>query len=288
MENQRLYPTEFGTGQGSIISPTLALMTLSGLEHKLKKGTRVRKDKVHFISYADDFVITGESKEVLEGKVIPIVTDFLKEVGLELSQEKSKITHIDEGFDFLGFNIRKYSNGKLLIKPAKENIKDFLQKTRHIIKAHRGVKTEELINMLNPKITGWSNYYRHFVSSKTFSYIDHEIFKALNRWAIRRHPRKSKLWIRRKYYKQRCLSNWNFHAMIKDKDDNHVPLYLKKATETSIRRHIKIRGRATPYNLEFKDYFKNRESTNNTRKAKGSGFKLKEELPGDYVTLLRA
>jgi RNA-directed DNA polymerase len=116
MEKQRLYPTDLGTGQGSIISPTLAVMALSGIERKLRSSRKRERDKekINFISYADDFVITGNSPELLTEKVIPIVIESLKEVGLELSQEKSKITHIDKGFNFLGFNVRKY-RGTLLL-----------------------------------------------------------------------------------------------------------------------------------------------------------------------------
>ena len=110
MEKQRLYPTDLGTGQGSIISHTLAIMALSGIEQKLRSSRKRERDKekINFISYADDFVITGKSLGLLTEKVIPIVIESLKEVGRELSQEKSKKTHIDKGFNFLGFNVRKY------------------------------------------------------------------------------------------------------------------------------------------------------------------------------------
>ena len=169
MEKQRLHPTELGTGQGSIISPTLALMTLSGLEDKVRStNSKVRdKEKINFISFADDFIVTGRSPELLEEKVIPILTEFLKKVGLELSQEKSKITHIEDGFNFLGFNIRKYKE-TLLIKPSKENIKEFLTDIRTTIKGNYAAQTENLINLLNPKIRGWSNYFRSSVSSEIF------------------------------------------------------------------------------------------------------------------------
>lgn len=266
MEKQRLYPTELGTGQGSIISPTLALMALSGIEQKIRSSNiRMRaKEKINFISYADDFVITGSSPEVLKEKVIPIVTEFLAERGLELSQEKSKITHIDEGFNFLGFNVRKYK-GKLLIKPAKENIKVFLKDIRSKIKDNYSAKTEDLINLLNPKIRGWANYFRNAVSSRAFSYVDYMVYTILKSWILRRHPNKSKSWTTKKYYIRRGLNNWNFHAIVKDKKGNKIPLYLYKASETSIRRHIKIRSEVSPFNPKFKDYFKHRDKTDNIR-----------------------
>lgn len=286
MEDQRLYTTEFGTGQGSVTSPTIALMALSGIEQKLKRSIE-RKDKVHYVSYADDFVITGKSPEVLKEKVMPIVIDALKEVGLELSNQKSKITNISQGFDFLGYNVRKYKE-KLLIKPAKANIKTFLAEIRAAVKSNYGAKTENLISLLNPKILGWTSYFRSSVAKKVFSYIDAQIYKVLNQWTLRRHPNKRKSWIARKYFTRKDLSNWRFHAMIKDKKGNKIPLYLKRASETPIRRHIKIRSNAHPYNPEFKDYFKNRDNMNKIRKVSGTGFKLREELLGNDVALLSA
>jgi RNA-directed DNA polymerase len=130
------YHTEEGTPQGGIISPTLMLLTLSGLEQRVKQAAPRKADKINFISYADDFVITGDSKELLENKIKPLVKEFLKERGLELSEEKTLITHISDGFDFLGFNIRKYKE-KLLVKPAKPNVLSFVSKIKEIIKKHQ-------------------------------------------------------------------------------------------------------------------------------------------------------
>ncbi len=285
MEKQRLYPINTGTGQGSIISPTLAVMALSGIEQKVRSSKkRVRdKEKINFISYADDFVITASSPELLKEKVIPIVTECLQEVGLELSREKSKISHIDDGFNFLGFNVRKYQ-GVLLIKPAKENVKTFLAEIRSTIKANYPTKTENLIYLLNPKIRGWANYFRGSVSSKAYSYVDEMIYRMLKAWMLRRHPNKSKSWINRKYFKRRGFSNWNFYAKVKDKKGDQTPLYLYKAVETPIRRHIKIRAAAHPYNPEFNEYFKFRESTSKIRiKNKNPDFLLDYKLLGDNV-----
>lgn len=164
-----------GTPQGGTISPVLMNMTLDGLERVLKERLPTRKmrngkthfNKMNFIRYADDFIITGETPEFLRNDVLPIVKEFLKERGLELSPEKTVITHIDEGFDFLGQNVRKY-NGKLLIKPSKTAIKSFLIKVRNIIKGNKGTSQELLIRKLNPVIRGWVNYHRYVVSSETF------------------------------------------------------------------------------------------------------------------------
>ena len=120
IEDGKLYPTGRGVAQGGSISPTLLVVTLSGLEAAVKAVVR-QKDKVNVCVYADDFIITGATPEILEKKVKPVVVSFLEERGLTLSEEKTKITHINDGFDFLGMNIRKY-NGKCIIKPAKSGV----------------------------------------------------------------------------------------------------------------------------------------------------------------------
>ena len=253
IDKKKYYPTERGTPQGGLISPTLLNVTLSGLEAAVKAATK-HKDKVHVCIYADDFIITGVTKEVLENKVKPVVEGFLSERGLTLSQEKTKITHIDEGFEFLGMNVRKY-HGKLIIKPAKSNIKRFLANIREIIKCNKTIKTKNLIKLLNPKICGWTNYYRHVCSKKTFNYVDYEIFKAIWRWSVRRHPNKGKIWVKRKYFRQDKLRNWAFSTKVKDKHGNIVDVDLVEAKKTPIKRHIKIRASATPYDTAYHAYF---------------------------------
>ena len=173
VETGKLFPTEEGAPQGGTISPTLMNMTLDGLERVLhdrlptrtKVNGRIHFNKLNFVRYADDFIITGESPEFLKYKVLPIVREFLTERGLQLSEEKTLITHISDGFDFLGKNIRKY-NGKLLIKPSKASVKAFLSKVRDIIKSNKSAKQEMLIRRLNPVIRGWVNNQRYVVSSE--------------------------------------------------------------------------------------------------------------------------
>jgi len=253
VDNKKLFPTTSGTPQGGIASPTLLNVTLSGLEMAVKSAVRT-SDKVNVVIYADDFVITGATKEVLERVVKPVVEAFLSERGLRLSQEKTTITHINDGFDFLGMNIRKY-NGKLIIKPAKSNVKRFLANIRDIIKSNKTAKTENIIYLLNPKIRGWANYYRHVCSKETFNYVDHQIFEALWRWAVRRHPNKGKRWIKRKYYCQHKMCNWNFSCKVKDKRGKLVDLHLARASTVPIVRHIKVKAEATPYDRAYHDYY---------------------------------
>lgn len=184
MESGKLNPTDAGTPQGGIISPVLANLALDGLEavlhsHFGKKNTKASyKTKVNYVRYADDFIITGISKESLENEVKPLVEAFMAERGLTLSPEKTVITHIDEGFDFLGQNLRKYE-GKLLIKPSQKNLRNLLQKVKSIVTGNKTVTASTLISLLNPVLRGWANYHRHVVAKETFNYVDYRVWKML-------------------------------------------------------------------------------------------------------------
>ncbi|HHF0523304.1 MULTISPECIES: group II intron reverse transcriptase/maturase [Legionella] len=269
--------TELGTPQGGIISPTLAVMALSGLESTLintgeTQRTRQKK-KINMISYADDFIVTASSEQLLRDEVIPSLETALKKVGLELSREKTKITQIQTGFDFLGFNIRKYPNGKLQIKPSKASISAFIKDIKNCITKCAVLPTEQLIHLLNQKIIGWTNYYRSVVSSKVFSAIDHEIFMALKLCMYRKHPNKGRWWIMRKYFTTVGGDQWRFYCTVKDKSGNKKPLYLKQASETLIRRHKKIKADATPFDPRFKDYFEQRFKEQNNRYIRANSSK---------------
>lgn len=190
-------------------------------------------------------------------KVKPAVVAFLKERSLELSEEKTRITHIDDGFDFLGFNVRKYA-GKLLIKPSKGAIKSFLEGIREIIKANVATKTEHLIRQLNRKLRGWANYFRHVVAKKTFNYVDDRTYRALIVWIKRRHPNKSARWKRQRYFRSEGRRNWVFFASVRDASGKITYLDLFRASSVPIVRHIKIQAQATPYDPAFTDYFARR------------------------------
>lgn len=259
IDNGALHQTELGTPQGGLASPTLLVLMLSGLEQAVLAAINRRTDKVNLSIYADDFIITGSSKEVLETKVKPLVESFLQERGLELSQEKTKITHIDEGFDFLGANVRKYG-GKCIIKPSKKSVKSFLTNIRETIKSNPTAKTENLIHLLNPKIRGWANHFRYSCAKKTFSYIDHQVYIALWCWACRRHAGKSASWIKRKYFRSQGLRNWIFFAKSEKSSNKNMYVDLFAASSVAIKRHVKIKAEATPYDPRFIDYFKKRQS----------------------------
>jgi len=264
VENRSLFPTEAGTPQGGIISPTLANITLDGLEkllaehfprEKWKDGKRWTP-KVNLVRYADDFIITGDSKELLENEVRPLVEQFLKERGLTLSADKTRITHINEGFDFLGQNLRKY-DGKPLVKPSKKNTHAFLEKVREIIDTNKSISQTLLIGLLNPVIRGWANYHRHCAAKETFDRMDHEIWRALWQWARRRHPKKSRDWVKKRCFPPLRNRAWTFATKTGHQTPEGKPIWtrLVYAGETKIRRHIKIRKVANPFDPQWKSYF---------------------------------
>jgi RNA-directed DNA polymerase len=279
MEKHVLHETTDGTPQGGIISPALANCALDGLERLLREkypaGKRLKslggeKPCVNLVRYADDFVITSKSKELLEGEIKPLVEHFLQERGLELSPKKTVITHVEHGFDFLGQNVRRYPNGKLLIKPSKKNVKTFLDGIRRTIKAAHGVSAADLIDQLNPKIRGWANYHRHVVSKRTFGRVDHSIFSSLWKWARRRHPNKSPRWFKPKYFAQRGNRDWSFFGETCDDEGQTNKVWLHYAKSTPIKRHVKVKGEANPYDPTYETYFEEREGAHMLETFRGT------------------
>jgi RNA-directed DNA polymerase len=267
IEKKVLHPTEAGSPQGGPISPVLANLTLDGLEAKLRQHFPFARDngtggyklkyKVKLVRFADDFIITGNSKELLENEVKPLVEQFMGERGLILSEEKTRITHIDEGFDFLGQNIRKYK-GKLIIKPAKKNRANFLRKIRELIKTNQQIAAGKLIVQLNPRIRGWANFHQHVVSSEIFKQVDRAVFQTLWRWVKRRHPGKGGKWLRKRYFKTVGNRNWVFFGSIIEKNGQHREVQLFSAASVPIKRHIKVQEQANPYDPKWEVYFERR------------------------------
>lgn len=229
-------------------------MTLDGLEQEM---TLFRGRKVNFVRYADDFIVTGDSKELLEQEVKPVIIRFLKERGLTLSEEKTKVTHIEEGFDFLGQNVHKY-NGKLLIKPSKKNVKNFLENVRKVLKKHISAKQKEVIGMLNPMIRGWANYHRHIVAKEIFKWVDYQIWKKLWQWCKRRHPNKGRWWIKTRYFHSIGSRNWVFAEKAQKANGKSGFMELYLAANTPIQRHVKIKSEACPYDTACEPYFEKR------------------------------
>jgi RNA-directed DNA polymerase len=205
--------------------------------------------------------LTGSSKELLEHEVKPLVEQFMRERGLELSTEKTIITHIEHGFDFLGQTVRKYRRGKhtqFFITPSKKNVKAFLRKIRKRIKESRDLTAGELIADLNPMIRGWALYHRHVVSKAIFHAVDHAIFQAIWKWARRRHRRKPRRWIKEKYFPDTGPNRWVFTGVLKSKEGQVKVVRLLATSSIRIERHTKIRAEANPYDPAWETYFEKR------------------------------
>ncbi|UUX93011.1 group II intron reverse transcriptase/maturase [Methanoplanus endosymbiosus] len=240
-----LFPTDKGTPQGGIVSPILANMTLDGIEHILDE--QFQNMKVHFIRYADDFLVTAPTEEIAK-EAKEIIKEFLAIRGLELSEEKTLITHINNGFDFLGYNFRKYK-GKLLIKPSEKSIKSITDKIRTKVKKARAWSQEELIKVLNPTIRGWVNYHRHNAAKETFQKLDHYLWTVTWKWGKRRHTNKGRKWVASKYWHVEGKRKWVFKT-----EENT----LIQFSEAPIRRHSYPKLNANPY-LDRKYFLKRKD-----------------------------
>jgi RNA-directed DNA polymerase len=244
--------TETGTPQGGVCSPLLANIGLHGLEIFIKSTN----SKFGVVRYADDFIVTAQDKGSLENAQIQI-QQWLSERGLNLSTEKTLITSMEDGFDFLGFNHRHY-NGKLLIKPSKKKVLDFCKRLGKEIKAINGYEQELVIRRLNPILRGFANYYKGVVSKETFSYISSRLWRYLWCWAKRRHPNKSKKWIRKRYFKTINGNKWTFATTISDRRGKEKDLILYPIAYTPIDRHVKVKGEASPDDPSLKEYWEKR------------------------------
>ena len=243
-----LFPTEEGTPQGGVISPILANMTLDGMQKALEDRFHTNRlgkvdlrfknaNKVNFIRYADDFIVTAATEEIaIEAK--EILKGFLATRGLELSEEKTVVTHIDEGFDFLGWTFRKFK-GKLIIKPSKKSVKAIVAKLSETINERgKAWNQDVLIMKLNEQIRGWTNYHQSVSASEAFSHLDYVLYELLWHWAKRRHPKKGKWWISTKYWHRKDNRSWVFSS---GKNE------LIRVDHTAIVRHRKVSVKMNPY-----------------------------------------
>ena len=266
IDKSALHPTRTGTPQGGVASPVLANMALDGLQAALRERFPLRnttaRNLVHLVRYADDFIITGDSKEILEQEVRPLVEQFLRVRGLSLSPLKTVVTHVEEGFDFLGQTVRR-QNDKLLTKPSKKSLKRFLSNVRETIRRLANAPAGVLVRVLNRMIKGWANYHRHGVSSETFRFVDHAIWQTLWRWAVRRHSMKPRRWVKDKYFPARQGRKWNFGGWLARADGSNQLVVLIKAADLPIRRHILVKGTANPFDSQWKGYYRERRLRRN-------------------------
>jgi RNA-directed DNA polymerase len=251
MENGIHYPSRKGVPQGGIISPTISNMVLDGLEEAVHRAV-ARRRRINFVRYADDFIITGKSKTILEDVIRPVVENFLAERGLELSAEKTVITHIKDGFTFLGQTFRKH--GRVLhITPSTKGVHALTQKVGTLIRTHVSAPMPVLIAKLNSTLRGWANYHRHVVASEAFSRIDTYVYEQLWRMVRRRHRSKSAQWLIQHYW---SAAGRNTFAVYTKTAKAEKKLYqVLRVSSIKIRRYVKIKADATPYLPEYAGYF---------------------------------
>ena len=228
------------------------------MEDLLSQFPRKGQKRYGFIRYADDFVVTARSREEIEA-ITPTLTEWLKHRGLELNQDKTQIVPIEQGFDFLGVTVRQFK-GHCLHIPQKKKVLAFIQRIRDWLKQYPAISPEALIYYLNPILRGWGNYYRPWVSTQVFGYVDHEIWKALWRWCLRRHPKKGKQWVKQKYFPALGMRQWDFNVLTTTRTGHPKRLKLIKLTDISIQRHIKVKGTASPDDPSLIDYWKKRQT----------------------------
>lgn len=212
------------------------------------------------IRYADDFIIIAKTRELLEQNVLPAVRAFLAARGLTLSEEKTRITRIDGGFDFLGQHTKKHTNGKLITTPTRKSVQGLQEAVRRIMMAHRAEDTAVMIRRLNQTILGWANYHRHICSFRIFYWFDGWLYHEIKRWLHGRHPNKGRRWIMKTYYRVYQDNRWSFHATRRHRDGRKEVRDLMKASGVKITRHIKVRAAANPYDSAWMEYFANRKA----------------------------
>ena len=263
-----LFPTDEGTPQGGVISPILANMALDGMQKVLSDRFHTNRlgkidlrfknaHKVNLVRYADDFIVTAATKEIAE-EAKEIIRGFLCTRGLELSEEKTLITHVDDGFDMLGWTFRRFKE-KLIVKPSKKSVKA-LNASLHNTVLERGKawRQEDLIRVLNRQLRGWANYHQSVCAKDAFSRTDHILYEMLWRWAKRRHPKKNRKWITANYWYSKGLRNWVFSTKNAE---------LIRLGEVPIIRHTKVRMSANPY-LDS-EYFIQRKFQNGMKRLSG-------------------
>jgi RNA-directed DNA polymerase len=257
------HETERGTPQGGVISPLLANIALHGMEEALgvKYNNRGQiRGKRAVVRYADDFVVFCESKKDAEEAKADL-KGWLDKRGLKLSEEKTRIVHLTEGFDFLSYNVRHYRDfsrntcHKLLIKPSKDAVQRIREKLRNEWARLKSKPVAAIIETLNPIIRGWANYHRVVVASKTFREMDYWMFKRECRYVNYRHPQKTYYWKKNRYWgkmNKGRKDNWVF-------GDKRTGFYILKFSWIKIERHVMVKGGASPDDPSLQEYWKKRE-----------------------------
>jgi RNA-directed DNA polymerase len=239
-------------------------MTLDGLEKAVHSAVP-RRSRVNFVRYADDFIVTGKSKRILETQIKPVIEAFLSERGLTLSPEKTKITYIRDGFTFLGQTFCKDSK-KLHITPSKEGMFAVMQEVKRIILKYRGAPMPMLIGRLNQTLRGWGNYHRWVVSSRAFRKVDNYVFQQLWREMKRKHRNKPRKWVYKRYWTS-AKGLKAFSVKYKMKNGSKKIYQIFKLSRIGAKRYVKVRAHANPYLKKDAQYFNNRRHNKKSKIA---------------------
>ncbi|WP_306279879.1 group II intron reverse transcriptase/maturase, partial [Streptomyces malaysiensis] len=261
VERGRFTPTEEGTPQGGVISPVLLNIALHGMEMAAgvryhpsgRRAGEIMPNAPVLVRYADDLVAMCHSRAAAE-QVKARLAEWLAPRGLVFNEDKTQVVHAETGFDFLGFNVRRYRSGKLLIKPSKAAVKRIRGRLREEIRALRGAEPAAVLRTLNPIVRGWAAYYRTVVSKEVFASLDAYLWQLTYRWALPRHPKKPRRWIMRRYFGRfnpARQDNWVF-------GDRDSGAYLVRFAWTKIIRHQLVRGGASPDDPALADYWADR------------------------------
>ena len=260
VDRGRYSPAEEGTPQGGVISPLLLNVALQGMEAaagvEYDNRGRVKYGHPTVITYADDFVSLCHSREQAE-TVTARLDVWLKERGLSLNQEKTRIGRVDAGFDFLSFTIRRYylrGGAKVLTTPSRTALKKTRQRLAQELRSLRGADPADVIRTLNPIIRGQANYYRPGASTKAFHTVDDYLWRRLDKWARRRHPNKPRRWVTARYFGA-------FHPTRRDRwvfGDRDSGAYLHRYAWTKIVRHAPVPGRNSPDDPALAQYWADR------------------------------
>jgi RNA-directed DNA polymerase len=260
VDRGRWAPTEEGTPQGGCISPLLLNIALQGMEHAagVEYGSQgyVKPGRPTVVTYADDFVVLCHSREQAE-QVYDRLSVWLAERGLSFNKGKTRITKVTDGFDFLSFNIRRYNKmggTKVLTRPSRDAMKRMRRRIADELRALRGACPVEVIRVMNPIIRGQANYHRIGASSKSFAALDTHLWQHLQKWVLRRHPRKPRTWVMGRYFGP-------FNPARRDKwvfGDRQTGAYLHRYAWTKIVRHVPVTGTNSPDDPALTQYWAER------------------------------
>lgn len=266
VDNNSFHDTDTGTPQGGIVSPLLANIALHGMEEELgvsyyqdRNFHKLSRKSVGVVTYADDFVVVCKTKEEAMS-MYEKLKPYLNKRGLTLAEDKTKVTHIEEGFDFLGFNLKQYKTQKgmkLLIKPSKASVKKAKETIRNTFKQLRGKPVRDLIMKLNPIIRGIGNYWSSEVSKKIFSNLDHYIWIKTIKHLKRLHNNKPFKWIYKRYFKPDYTGVSKDSWILTDPGNNRTQIF--KMSWIPIVRHAVVKYRNSPDDASLKEYFEERD-----------------------------